>query len=99
MFSQKIHEKEIGKHASAGKDKLWLQKSHYYDVYFGLLSIVVIGVLFANMLHYIDNVNAADQAVKICRINVNAAARNIREMALILIHLHMTSYEQGAKTA
>ena len=28
------------------------------------------------------NVNAADQAVKICRINVNAAARNIREMAL-----------------
>lgn len=48
----------------------------------GLLSIVVIGVLFGNMLHYVQNVNAADQAVKICRINVNAAARNIREMAL-----------------
>ena len=47
----------------------------------GLFSIVVIGVLFANMLHYIDDVNAADQAVKICRINVNASARNIREMA------------------
>ena len=31
----------------------------------GLFSIVVIGVLFANMLHYIDDVNAADQAVKI----------------------------------
>ena len=30
----------------------------------GLFSIVVIGVLFANMLHYIDDVNAADQAVK-----------------------------------
>ena len=38
--------------------------------------------LFANMLHYIDDVNAADQAVKICRINVNTSARNIREMAL-----------------
>ncbi len=48
----------------------------------GLLSIVVIGVLFANMVHYIENVTVADQAVKICRINVNAAARNIREMAL-----------------
>ena len=48
----------------------------------GLFSIVVIGVLFANMLHYIDDVNAADQAVKICRINVNTSARNIREMAL-----------------
>lgn len=48
----------------------------------GLLSIVVIGVLFANMVHYIEDVTVADQAVKICRINVNAAARNIREMAL-----------------
>ena len=48
----------------------------------GLLSIVVIGVLFANMVHYIENVTVADQAVKICRINVNAAARNISEMAL-----------------
>ena len=48
----------------------------------GLLSIVVIGVLFASMVHYIENVTVADQAVKICRINVNAAARNIREMAL-----------------
>ena len=48
----------------------------------GLFSIVVIGVLFANMENYIENVTAADQAVKICRISVNAAARNIREMAL-----------------
>ena len=48
----------------------------------GLFSIVVIGVLFANMENYIENVAAADQAVKICRINVTAAARNIREMAL-----------------
>lgn len=48
----------------------------------GLLSIAVIVVLFANMMNYVYRVNAADQAVKICRMNVNAAARNIREMAL-----------------
>ena len=48
----------------------------------GLFSIIVIGVLFANMYHYVENVSAADQAVKMCRVNVNAAARNIREMAL-----------------
>lgn len=48
----------------------------------GLFSIIVIGVLFANMYHYVENVAAADQAVKMCRVNINAAARNIREMAL-----------------
>ena len=48
----------------------------------GLFSIIVIGVLFANMYHYVENVSAADQAVKMCRVNVNSAARNIREMAL-----------------
>ena len=48
----------------------------------GLFSIIVIGVLFANMYHYVENVAAADRAVKICRVNVNVAARNIREMAL-----------------
>ncbi len=30
----------------------------------GLLSVVIIGVLFANMMHYVENVNVADQAVK-----------------------------------
>ena len=48
----------------------------------GLLSIAVIGVLFSNMLNYVNKVNASDQSVKICRINVTAAARNVREMAL-----------------
>ena len=61
----------------------------------GLLSIVVIGVLFANMVHYIENVTVADQAVKICRINVNAAARNIREMAL---NDDTSSYDSYEKT-
>ena len=63
----------------------------------GLLSIVVIGVLFANMLHYINNVTVADQSVKICRINVNVAARNIREMALNDDASTYDSYEQTVK--
>ena len=60
----------------------------------GLFSILVIGVLFANMVHYVEKVAAADQAVKICRINVNAAARNIREMALNDDTSAYDSYEQ-----
>ena len=63
----------------------------------GLFSIVVIGVLFANMLHYINNVTVADQSVKICRINVNTAARNIREMALNDDASTYDSYEQTVK--
>lgn len=63
----------------------------------GLLSVVIIGVLFANMMHYVENVNVADQAVKICRINVNAAARNIREVALNEDTSSYDNYEQTVK--
>ena len=63
----------------------------------GLLSVVIIGVLFANMMHYVENVNVADQAVKICRINVNAAAKNIREMALNEDTSSYDNYEQTVK--
>ena len=61
----------------------------------GLLSVVVIGVLFSDMMHYVNKVNAADQAVKVCRINVSAAARNIREMALNPDTSSYDGYEQG----
>lgn len=64
---------------------------------FGLLYVVIIGILFANMMHYVENVNVADQAVKICRINVNAAARNIREMALNEDTSSYDNYEQTVK--
>lgn len=64
---------------------------------YGLLSVVIIGILFANMMHYVENVNVADQAVKICRINVNAAARNIREMALNEDTSSYDNYEQTVK--
>lgn len=48
----------------------------------GVISLIVIGVLSGNMSHYVNNVQRADIAVKVCRININDAARNIREMAL-----------------
>lgn len=63
----------------------------------GLVSIIVIGALFSNMLHYINNVTVADQAVKNCRKNVNAAARNIREMALNNDASSYDGYEQTVK--
>ncbi len=48
----------------------------------GLLSVMVICMLFASLVNYVDKINATDIAVKMCRVDVNAAARNIREMAL-----------------
>ena len=63
----------------------------------GLVSIIVIGALLSNMLYYINNVTVADQAVKNCRKNVNAAARNIREMALNNDVSSYDGYEQTVK--
>jgi methyl-accepting chemotaxis protein len=63
----------------------------------GLVSIIVIGALFSNMLYYINNVTVADHAVKNCRKNVNAAARNIREMALDNDASAYDGYEQTVK--
>ena len=63
----------------------------------GLVSIIVTGALFSNMLYYINNVTVADQAVKNCRKNVNAAARNIREMALDNDASAYDGYEQTVK--
>lgn len=48
----------------------------------GLLSIVGTRMLYGSMNNYINEAQRADTAVKICRINVNIAARNVREMAL-----------------
>ena len=63
----------------------------------GALSIVVIGILFANMMRYIEKVQRADTAVKICRLDVNSAARSIREMALNSDTATYSSYEQEVK--
>lgn len=48
----------------------------------GIFSIIGLGFLFGNMNSYINGAQRADTAVKICRIDINIAARNVREMAL-----------------
>ncbi len=63
----------------------------------GVLSVLVIGILFANMMRYVEKVQRADTAVKICRINVNSAARNIREMALNKDTSKYDEYEQNVE--
>ena len=64
----------------------------------GVLSLIVIGLLMGNMLRYVENVERADVAVKICRIDVNSAARNIREMALNSDTSTYDSYKQQVET-
>lgn len=48
----------------------------------GIFSIIGIGTLYGKMEGYINGSQRADTAVKVCRIDVNIAARNIREMVL-----------------
>ncbi len=48
----------------------------------GIISIAGLLNLYGNLNSYINGVQSADTAVKMCRIDVNIAARNIREMAL-----------------
>ena len=60
----------------------------------GVISLVVIFLLLGNMLRYVQNVQRADTAVKICRLDINAAARNIREMAL---NKDSSTYDQYEK--
>lgn len=48
----------------------------------GFFSIIGLGILYGNLQSYVSGVQRADTAVKNCRININIAARNIREMVL-----------------
>ncbi len=47
-----------------------------------VLSILAIGILFYNVNDFVNRVNLADTAVKMCRIDINIAARTVREMVL-----------------
>ena len=44
----------------------------------GVFAIVALRTLFGTLHSYINGVQKADRAVKICRIDVNVAARYIR---------------------
>ena len=61
----------------------------------GILSIAAIGMLFASLVHYVNKINTSDIAVKMCRVDINAAARNVREMAL---NDDISSYDGYEKT-
>ena len=89
MMKKKLEDMHLKERINYGYRKVIIMM-----LVFGLFSIIVIGVLFSNMFNYVENVSAADQAVKMCRVNVNAAARNIREMALNNDTSSYSSYEQ-----
>ncbi|MDO4167705.1 MAG: methyl-accepting chemotaxis protein [Eubacteriales bacterium] len=48
----------------------------------GILNIISLGVLYGTFNSYVNGSQKADTAVKECKIDVNLAARSIREMAL-----------------
>ncbi|MCD8039859.1 MAG: methyl-accepting chemotaxis protein [Lachnospiraceae bacterium] len=48
----------------------------------GIIAIIGLALLFTSLNNYINGPQRADTAVKLCRLDVNIAARNIREMAL-----------------
>ncbi len=48
----------------------------------GIVSMIALGLLNSNVNDFVDRVNAADTAVKMCRIDINIAARTVREMAM-----------------
>ena len=60
----------------------------------GGISLIVMAMLFGTMLRYVNGVQRADTAVKVCRIDVNSAARNIREMVLQNDSSQYGTYEQ-----
>ena len=49
----------------------------------GVVSMISLGILKSSLNSFINGSNKADTAVKMCQIDVNTAARAIREMALI----------------
>lgn len=63
----------------------------------GILSLIVIVLLLANMLNYVQKVERADRAVKTCIIDVNSAARSIREMALNTDKSSYNTYESDVE--
>ena len=48
----------------------------------GLVSILGMGLLQRSLTSFVEGSNTADTGVKMCRIDINIAARTIREMAL-----------------
>lgn len=48
----------------------------------GIFSAMSMGVICSSMSHYVKQAQAADTAIKMCSIDLNVGARNIREMII-----------------
>lgn len=59
----------------------------------GIVSILGLSILNSGLNDFVNGSNRADTAVKICRINTNIAARNIREAALNEDSSQFSTYE------
>lgn len=59
----------------------------------GILSMMGLAMLNNSLNHFVNEVNRADTAVKMCRIDTNIAARTIREMALSDDTSHYPAYK------
>lgn len=87
MF-QKIREMRIKKKLSVGYGVVIAMM-----VVSGFLSLVALTVIQTNLNDFERDIVRADQAVSNCRININIAARNIREMALVNDTTRYAAYE------
>ena len=77
FFKKKIENMQLRERIGYGYKKVIIMM-----LISGILSIAAIGMLFSSLVHYVNKINASDIAVKMCRVDVNSAARNVREMAL-----------------
>lgn len=87
MF-QKIREMRIKKKLSVGYGVVIAMM-----VVSGFLSLVALTIIQTNLKDFERDIVRADQAVSNCRMNVNIAARNIREMALVNDTTKYAAYE------
>ena len=65
----------------------------------GLLSLGALTIIQTNLKQFETNIVRADQAVSNCRVNINIAARNIREMVLVTDTTTYSSYSDKVKEA
>ena len=63
-------------------------------VFSGIMSIIGFGVIFGNFKSYVGTVNKADSAAKQSIVDINIAARNIREMAMNADSSTYSSYRE-----
>ena len=93
MF-QKIREMRIKKKLSVGYGVVIAMM-----VVSGFLSLVALTIIQTNLKDFERDIVRADQAVSNCRININIAARNIREMALVNDTTRYAAYENKVEEA